>query len=73
MNGWDAGGHMAGMWLWWILGIVLVALVVWVVIRSMPGGTDDGAESPEEQLKRRYAQGEMDREEFNARLKDLRR
>jgi uncharacterized membrane protein len=72
MNEWQGVGHMAGMWLWWILGIVLIVLVVWVVVRLIPMRRGQ-AGSPQEQLKRRYAQGKIDREEYNARLDDLRR
>lgn len=64
---------MAGMWFFWILGIALVVLVVWAVTRSRPPGADGRGQSAEERLKRRYAEGEIDKEEYEARLKDLRR
>lgn len=64
---------MAGMWFWWILGIALVALVAWGVTRSVSRGAAARGDSAEERLKRRYAEGEIDKEEYEARLKDLRR
>lgn len=51
-----------------VAGVVL--LVVWLA-RSGGGGAD--AESPDRILKRRYARGEIDREEYLRRLEDLRR
>ena len=70
---------MMGMGLFWILLIALViAAVVWAVrsgsssSRAGPPGEPRG-ESPEETLKRRYAQGEISREEYEQTLSDLRR
>jgi len=64
---------MAGMWFWWILALVLIGLTVWIVARatSQQGGAV-GASS-EERLRRRYAEGEIDKEEYETRLKDLRK
>ena len=67
---WDGWAHMGWMWIWWILVIAgLVFLLRWLV-QSSRGSVP---ESPEQELKRRYARGEMDREEFQRRLEDLRR
>ncbi|MHA2062149.1 MAG: SHOCT domain-containing protein [Candidatus Sifarchaeia archaeon] len=59
------------MWLIWILLIVGIILVVrWAVLQR---GKDSqkSEESPLEILKKRYAQGEIDREEFEQKRKDL--
>jgi putative membrane protein len=69
--------HMGstGWWmvLWWLVAIVVLVLVVRLVAGSLgdPGSRAD--ESPEQILKRRYAKGEIDREEYQRRLEDLRR
>jgi putative membrane protein len=66
---------MMGMGLWWILILVaLVALVVWIV-RSMPGRSEPstGRVTPEEILRQRYARGEIDDDEYQKRLRELRR
>ena len=69
------GDHMGGwMGLWWVVGLVLLFLIVWAAARA--GSRTESArtdESPETILKRRYARGEMEREEFDRRLADLRK
>ena len=66
--------HSVLMVLWWLFGIVLLVALIWAVARaagsSVRGPRD---ESPETILKRRYARGEFDREEYERRLADLRR
>ena len=74
---WPSMGQM-GWWmvLWWVFGVVILILLVWTVmamIRSAAGSTPRSDESPEQILKRRYARGELDREEYQRRLEDLRR
>lgn len=66
---------MGWMGLWWIVGLAVLAMFVWGVARM--GGASSGSgraeESPETILKRRYARGDIDREEFDRRLTDLRK
>lgn len=73
MTGWHDLGHMAGMWIWWILALMLIVLTVWVVSRAMSRQGGSAGEFAEERLKRRYAEGEIDKNEYETRLKDLRR
>lgn len=70
---------MMGMGLFWILLIaVVIVAIVWAV-RSNVGSSGAGpsseprGESPEEALKRRYARGDISREEYEQTLSDLRR
>lgn len=52
--------------------LLLIGLLVWALARGFgPGPTSSG--SPEEILKQRYARGEVDREEYERRLTDLRK
>jgi putative membrane protein len=68
------GAHMGWMWLWWIVGLGLLVLLVWAVARAAGSPSPPrGEDSPETILKRRYARGEVDREEYERRLTDLRK
>jgi putative membrane protein len=68
------GVHMAWMWLWWIVGLALLVIVVWIVARRMRSSAPPPSrESPEAILQRRYALGEIDHEEYEQRLTILRK
>ena len=71
---WPYMGSM-GWWMvvWWVVGIVVLLLLVRVVVGSLGGPSARGDETPEQILKRRYAKGEIEREEYQRRLEDLRR
>ena len=70
MNGW--WWHMSGMWIFWIALILLAVLSVrW--LSNSPTGRERSPESPIDVLKRRYAQGEIEKEEYERKLADLRR
>jgi len=74
MWGWDAGGGWLMMGIGMLIWVAVIALVVWLVIRAVgqrPGG--GGSESAEDLLRRRYASGEIDAEEYQSRLETLRR
>ncbi len=62
---------MGSMWIW---GLILVGAVVLVVVMlARAGGSQAARESPEAILKRRYARGEIDREEYERRLEAVRK
>ena len=71
---WPYTGSM-GWWmvLWWVAGILVLVLLVRLVTGSTSGFSRRDDETPEQILKRRYAKGEIDSEEYQHRLADLRR
>ena len=65
-------GHMMGwgggfMWLFWIF---LIVAILWI-IRAAVGGPSATPKSAREILEERYARGEIDKEEFEQKRKDL--
>lgn len=68
-----------GLWMivWIVLVIVVVGLTIWLIARLV--GPHDGApprrstDDAEEILRRRFAAGEIDAEEYERRLQILRR
>ena len=72
--GWGAGWGFFGvlqMLLWWVLIILgIVVLVKWLL-----GGTPRGEAKPGDRalevLRERYARGEIDKDEFDKRKRDL--
>lgn len=82
-DGWGGGGWGAGKWMMLVLAIVfMVAVIVGIVylVRGLGrGGSAAGTQgvpsrhdSPEDILKRRYAAGEIDREDYESRMRDVR-
>ena len=70
-DGWD-GGHMIWMGLWWtLLALAFLGIVWFAVQRGRPGTERD--DSPEQVLKRRYANGEIDGKTYERMLADLRK
>ncbi len=68
--GWFGGIIMIAFWIAIIVGIVL--LIRWLIIstRTTSHGTGSG-ESALEILKKRYARGEINKEEFEEKKRDL--
>jgi len=68
---WGFGGWF--MMIFWIAVIVgIVFLVKWLVQQGRTGGqTPQKEETALDVLKKRYARGEIDKEEFDQRKKDL--
>lgn len=65
MGGWG----LLGAFFWFILLAGVVALVVWLIMRSTR--TAGAKESPLDILKKRYARGEISKKEFEEMKKDL--
>ncbi len=74
---WD-GWMIHGMWgglmmlIFWIILIVgIVFLVKWIMDRNRTTNRQEPDESPLEILRRRYAKGEITKEEFEAMKREL--
>jgi putative membrane protein len=70
----DHGGGLFGfgfMWIFWILLIVVIVLVIKAITGAGGAGSSPGNETPLDILKKRYARGEIDEEEFERRRKEL--
>ena len=73
----------AGDWIgavaWTILGFIVLGVVLWAVFRILPSpwqdrvGPDKHEDSAEETLRQRFARGEIDQEEYEQRLRVLRK
>ena len=77
MGPWMMGGF-GGMWFMPILMIVFWGLVIWGIVALVRGvasssntGSSNQTDSALEILKRRYARGEINKQEYEERKKDL--
>lgn len=83
MMGWYDGDHMSGfgpvMWMFMLVfWVALIALIVFLVVKLLPGGRDphttssrSPTETPEQILDRMFALGEIDEETYRSRRSAL--
>jgi putative membrane protein len=66
---------MNGMWLSWLLGLALIFLLVWAVVRVINNPSSNQRSSSDENaveiLRRRLARGEIDEREFDEKRRLL--
>jgi putative membrane protein len=72
MHGWFNGGHVIWMMVSSLVAIGLFSMLVWLVVVAF-SGPPPSSYSPEDLLRRRYARGEIDNEEYERRLDELRK
>ncbi len=81
-DGWGmmGPGMMGGfgwMWLMPVFWIVFLGLIIWAVVAAVRGSSESRssdsskADSALELLKKRYARGEIDKDEYEEKKKDL--
>ncbi len=71
-NGWYWGWGMFWMWIFWLIILIAFIWILWrgaAASRRRPGWFDPA----EQELRIRYARGEIDKDEYERRLSDLRR
>lgn len=72
MMHWDYGWGMGSGWLFMVVFWVLVIAGVFFLIRLIAGSKkEDKTETPLDILKKRYASGEISKEEFEEKKKDI--
>ncbi|MDP2681464.1 MAG: SHOCT domain-containing protein [Deltaproteobacteria bacterium] len=76
MDGSVMGGGMGfwslfGMIFWIVLIAGIILLTIWVIQRAAGGGTGKAEESALEILKKRYTRGEISKEEFEEKKRDI--
>jgi putative membrane protein len=67
-------GHGWGMGWWWIIGLIVIVAVFWMItkgVNQIKSPDKDSGKSALDILKERYAKGEIDKQEFEERKKDL--
>ena len=81
-QGYGGWGMMSGFGWWWFMPIFMIifwGLVIWGIVAlvrglSAPRGSDSASSRPDsalEVLKKRYARGEINKEEYEEKKKDL--
>jgi len=72
---WHDMGFGGMMWYGWLFWIIIIGLVVYLIVklanRSSAGSNNQTNETPLDILKKRYARGEISKEEFESKKKDL--
>jgi putative membrane protein len=72
-HGWMGGG---GMWFGWIIWLVIIGVIVWLVMNQSGRNRNQNQVNPHQEshldiLKKRYARGEINKEQFEQMKKDL--
>ena len=70
-NGW---GMSWGMGFGWIIGFIFLIVIIWLLVRTVNQNSSSQSsinKSALDILKERYARGEIDKNDFEERKKDL--
>lgn len=78
MQSWHEGGLFMGMhWAWWLFWTFTLLVIAWAFVRLVSDRSETHKhvgrkEAAEEALRRRFAAGEIDEDEYARRMKVLR-
>ena len=67
-------GYGWGMGFGWIIGIIILLIILWLAFKVFRPNNEQSSisqKTPLDILKERYAKGEIDKEEFEQRKKDM--
>lgn len=59
------------MWIFWLFLLVLLIFIIKAVVGNNPGSAPRQEDSPLDILKKRYARGDIDEDEFTRRRTEL--
>lgn len=67
------GFFMGGMWFGWIFWIIIIGAVIYLIVRlnNQNSRFTQHSETALDILKKRYAKGEISKEEFEEKKKDI--
>ena len=73
---WHDMGFGGMMWYGWLFWIIIIGLVVYLIVKLTTQKGGEGPHGPSQEtpmdiLKKRYARGEISKEEFDRMKKDL--
>ena len=68
-GGWPMMHYGYGGWSMWLIPVIVVAIAIYFIVQAQRGG--GARETPLEILKKRYAKGEISKEEFDRMKRDL--
>ena len=69
MNGY--GEHAWGMGWGWIIGLIVIAAIVWIIVKAIRQSSNPKQKSTLDVLNERYVRGEISKEEFEEKKKGI--
>ena len=67
----NTAGMGLAMLIFWVVVLLIVVFVVWTLLGRAGSGSSSAQESVLDILKKRYARGEISKEEFEHKRKEL--